>query len=284
MTKRDKSLVEKFRKHIERKGLGNKYKPPKPRPCSQCLTPLPDKWTMRNGVGYWEQSDVCPGCEEQRARAVLMDDIIKEFEQAGIPEMFQIWTSNEISANHTNRRALNKDDDNKAAWGIATTFLSKHPWLMLGGTTGVGKTSWASALFADCVDDMVTNLASKFHATKQGRRPKPFWLTEADLFIKADLAHASDGYTARTALLDKLCRSRLLLIDDLGGNRRALTEWQGGAMRHLFDYRYSRSLPTLMTTNLNWQQLQNRYGKHIVSRMLEHCGPMRLLGGDDRRL
>ena len=35
-----------------------------------------------------------------------------------------------------------------------------------------------------------------------GRKPKPAWLTEADLFMQADLAHARDGYVARTAHLD----------------------------------------------------------------------------------
>ena len=284
MTKRDKTLVEKFRAHVRSKGLDNKYQRPKVRPCLKCLTPLPDNWVMRSGVGYWEQLDDCPACEAQHRQAVQMDNVIAQFDEAGMPDMFQIWTSSDLSPNSTHRRVLVRDEDNRAAWDMSTAFIKETPWLILGGTTGVGKTSWASGVFADCVDDMVTNPDSVFHANQQGRRPKPFWLTEAELFMRADLAHADKGYVARTAFLDKLCRSRLLMIDDLGGNRRALTEWQGGAMRHLFDYRYARSLPTLLTTNLNWDQLQNRYGKHIISRMLKHCGPMRLLGGDDRRL
>lgn len=236
---------------------------------------------MRSGVGYWQQLEDCPACAAQQRDADIMDAVIKQLDEGGVPPMFQVWTTGAGAPNHSTRTVPIKDDDNQAAWDISAAFISKNPWLILGGTTGVGKTTWASALFADHIDAMMTDPDSQLGPV--GRKPKPAWLTEADLFMQADLAHARDGYVARTAHLDKLCRSKLLLIDDLGGNRRALTEWQGGAMRHLFDYRYSRSLPTLMTTNLNWRQLEDRYGKHIISRMLEHCGAMRLLGGSDRR-
>ena len=74
----------------------------------------------------------------------------------------------------------------------------------------------------------------------------------------------------------------MLLLDDLGGSRRALTEWQGGAIRHLFDHRHKHNLPTFLTTNLtHWAPLAERYGDHVVSRMIDRCGNMTILTGTD---
>lgn len=280
MDPRDRNqLTALYKKHLKKNGLLNKYEPPAPRYCSQCLGVLEDKWVVSHDVGHWHQSDACNACAEQQRAADVMDQVINTLTACGVPEMFQVWTAG-AATNNSDRHLLTKDDDNRAAWDVAQAFISKHPWVVFGGVTGVGKTTWATALFNDHVDAMNNDSVSPLY---NKRSPKPLWFTEAALFLQADLAHGTDGYVGRTQHLDKLCRCRMLLIDDLGGNRRSLTEWQGGAMRHLFDYRFSRQLPTLLTTNLDWDQLKNRYGEHIASRMIGHCKTMRVLSGGDRR-
>ena len=251
---------------------------------------LPDEVVTKYGLPMWRQIQECPKCQAQNNKAQMMDKILARFEHCGIPEMFQTWTTGTTEGNRTERRHLLVDESNFAA-RLACAAFGGHknpdkdslPWVLFAGNVGVGKTTWASALFCDLVDEQERATGSSKIHRRCGA--DGLWMTEADLFIKADEAHHRDGYTARTAFLSKVCKVSLLLLDDLGGNRRGLTEWQGGALRHLFDYRHKHRLPTLMTTNLqHWRLLADRYGDHVVSRMIDQAKSMTILKGDDRRL
>jgi len=51
------------------------------------------------------------------------------------------------------------------------------------------------------------------------------------------------------------------------------------------DERYANMRPTILTTNLaTWDELAQRYGDHIVSRMIERAKYMTVLKGRDRRM
>lgn len=62
-----------------------------------------------------------------------------------------------------------------------------------------------------------------------------------------------------------------LVLDDLGTESMVLSirsenQDKQGLIQELIDYRMSEKLPTLITTNLNKQDLLNRYGSRLVSR------------------
>jgi len=244
---------------------------------------LHDEVRERFGRPMWVQIQDCPKCQQQEGRAQMMDRIIDRLTKAGVPEMFQCWTSGTTPDNRSEREPLLVDDHNYAARLACARYPSSR-WVMFAGDVGVGKTSWSSALFCDVVDSHEL----PYGASKAGLRQvgiKGLWMSEADLFMRCDEAHHKDGYNARTSYLRTVCRAPLLLLDDLGGSRRALTEWQGGAIRHLFDHRHKHNLPTFLTTNLtHWAPLAERYGDHVVSRMIDRCGNMTILTGTDRRL
>ncbi len=244
---------------------------------------LPDEIQTKYGTPMWVQIQECPTCQKQGSRAQMMDKIIDRLTKAGVPEMFQCWTTGTTPNNRSERQPLTVDEDNYKA-RLACSRFGELPWLMFAGDVGVGKTTWASALFCDVVDAAEKPVgASSFGERQCGIRGR--WMSEADLFMRCDQAHHKDGYNARTHYLDSVCKAPLLLLDDLGGSRRALTEWQGGAIRHLFDHRHKHKLPTFMTTNLvHWKPLADRYGDHVVSRMIDRCETMTTLTGDDRRL
>ena len=278
-----KTLKTKWLQHARSKGLLDlSVRPPK-RYCPNHHE-LPDEHGVRHGTPVWIQIEECPTCRSQQQKALIMDKIIERFGKCGVPEMFQCWTTGTTSTNRTNREPLLVDEDNYAA-RCASARYPQTPWIMFCGTVGVGKTTWASALFCDTVDLSELMPGEMQLLSRRSSGINALWMSEADLFMKCDEEHHRDGYNARTAYLSKVCKSQLLLLDDLGGSRRNLTEWQGGALRHLFDHRHKHRLPTLLTSNMtNWKQFADRYGDHVVSRMLDLCGNMTVLSGEDRRI
>jgi DNA replication protein DnaC len=56
-------------------------------------------------------------------------------------------------------------------------------------------------------------------------------------------------------------------------------------MRDLLSERHANLRTTIITTNLmSWEDIEKRYGNHIVSRLIEACGVMVKMEGPDRRI
>ena len=84
--------------------------------------------------------------------------------------------------------------------------------------------------------------------------------------------------------ISKYMEADLLILDDLGAEKT--TEFVEGEIYNVINYRYNKKLPTIITSNINWQDLPNKYemnGKRIASRISEMCGSFNLNGKDYRR-
>lgn len=64
----------------------------------------------------------------------------------------------------------------------------------------------------------------------------------------------------------------LLIIDDLGVEQK--TEWAISKIYNIIDSRYRNGLPTIITTNLTLDSLEEKYGKRTYDRLLEMCTPV----------
>jgi DNA replication protein DnaC len=223
----------------------------------------------------------CPACKEQEERAAYVDALFERFSSMGIPTEHQEWTlgwesvwssrPDEDYNQPTFRAVLERDRYNGHAYKACLQYKCQG-WLAFGGGVGTGKTTMATSLMMDMIE------------ANRWRYRKPVWTTEANLFRQCDMAAATD-HPARVKELHRHLTAGLLLIDDLAASRRPLTDWQGGAMRDLFDHRYINKLPTFFTTNLtSWDDLAKRYGKHVVSRMVSRCKTLVLMSGPDRRM
>jgi hypothetical protein len=85
----------------------------------------------------------------------------------------------------------------------------------------------------------------------------------------------------------KLYESKLLVLDDLGAERP--TDWTRDAIHALVQHRYSRELPTIVTSNYAPSALARRLGhddpmigRRIVSRLTENCVQVKLDRADLR--
>ena len=133
----------------------------------------------------------------------------------------------------------------------------------LQGDVGRGKTLIASAIFNNYLG--------------QGRLR----------FVVVDdlIRRIKDGFNENRRFdLDNYLEADLLVLDDLGAEKT--TEFVEGELYNIINYRYTNKLPTIITSNIPWNELPDKYGmngKRIASRISEMCGSFNLNGEDYRR-
>lgn len=140
-------------------------------------------------------------------------------------------------------------------------------WLCLTGACGNGKTTTLRA---------IARLLEHIHTDANGKYAKmaPFsWrfiaaTTLAEMCVNDKLTYAG------------IRNRQLLLIDDVGREPREILDY-GNPITPFIDlmqYRYNNHLGTIFTTNLNADQLRERYGNRIGDRMKECCKIVPFLG------
>lgn len=155
----------------------------------------------------------------------------------GIPELFESTTfaTFELGRNPSMKRAL------ELAQKLAAGDI---PYLLLAGEdTGIGKTHLAAAA---C------------HASRHPR-PSVFW-SVPKLVKHLRQAYDIEGASIIDALTPYEEGPWLLALDDLGTEKR--TEWVAEILYEMLDSRYTRRLPTVITTNTPKESIDRR----IVSR------------------
>lgn len=116
---------------------------------------------------------------------------------------------------------------------------SPRGWLVLMGTYGCGKTHLAAAVANTCVEYGMTTL----------------FLTVPDLLDWLRYSYDSDG-TSFEERFEEIRNVGLLVLDDLGSQNA--TPWAAEKLFQIIDYRYSRKLPLVVTTNLSLDELDDR--------------------------
>jgi len=82
-------------------------------------------------------------------------------------------------------------------------------------------------------------------------------------------------------LLDRLTAVDLLHVDDLGAENR--TDWVLEQLYSIVNARYEAQRAIVATTNLMPDELSDRLGARTVSRLVEICGDLIPLDGEDQR-
>lgn len=159
------------------------------------------------------------------------------------------------------------DDKDVLAWCEA--FGPDSPSLLIIGPTGSGKTHAAYAA--------IRVLAA------QGIPVKWDALTAPDLYARL---RPRDGIDTE-GVFQGIASAELLMLDDLGAAKAS--EWTEEVNYRLVNFRYDRSLPMILTSNLpviaaaGKPSLSAALGERVMSRLSGMCQYVTLRGPDRRR-
>jgi DNA replication protein DnaC len=95
------------------------------------------------------------------------------------------------------------------------------------------------------------------------------------------LRESMDSAAGKLDLIDRLTEVDLLHIDDLGAENQ--TDWVMEQLYSIVNARYEAQRAIVATTNLMPDELSERLGPRTVSRLVEICGEVIPLHGEDRR-
>jgi len=138
--------------------------------------------------------------------------------------------------------------------------VTDGPNLVLLGTTGRGKTGLAYGALRELHRTGLAVRWGSVPALLAGLRP--------------------NGAEEPTYTLRSLQRTNVLLLDDFGTEK--LSEWAAEQLYLIVNSRYEAKLPTIVTSNLNIEQLEETVGPRIISRLLEKAKVIPVTGPDLR--
>lgn len=142
-------------------------------------------------------------------------------------------------------------------------FRKDGKGLIMYGTVGTGKTYLAACIANKLIDEGYRVLMTNF----------------------ARLTNQIQGmYDGKQEFIDSLNDYPLLIIDDLGAERKS--EFMQEMVFNIIDSRYRSGLPFIITTNLTAEEIkkpQEISFSRIYDRILERCFPVEVSGGSRRR-
>ena len=142
-------------------------------------------------------------------------------------------------------------------------FKKEGKGLLLYGTVGTGKTYFAACIANSLIDEGYMVLMTNF----------------------ARLTNQIQGmYEGKQNYIDSLNRYSLLIIDDLGAERKS--EYMQEQVFNIIDARYRSGLPFIITTNLTAEEIKKPQDigySRIYDRILERCFPVNVAGESRRR-
>ena len=144
-----------------------------------------------------------------------------------------------------------------------TDFKKDGKGLLLYGTVGTGKTYFAACIANALIDEGYSVLMTNF----------------------ARLTNSIQGtFDGKNEFIDSLQRYTLLIIDDLGAERKS--EFMQEQVFQIIDARYRSSLPMIITSNLTAEEIKKPQEvgySRIYDRILERCFPVAVTGESRRR-
>lgn len=143
----------------------------------------------------------------------------------------------------------------------AGKFRANSPSLLFRGGTGLGKTHLSLAIANAAIE--------KGFGVVYG---------SAQTFVAALERERFDREGESTA--DRLKDCDLLILDDLGSEYSSA--YVSAALYDVLNCRLLGQCPTIISTNLNLKELEERYGQRLTSRIMGEYGVMEFLGRDVR--
>ncbi len=179
------------------------------------------------------------------------------FQKAGNQRLYEVSNLNAYRAmtfesfNQTGRAGGKEANKTlEAAYNTARNYARHlNGWLLLMGSYGTGKTHLAAAIANEVVSLSITTL----------------FLTVPDLLDWLRYSYNSDD-TSFEERFEEIRNIRFLVLDDLGTQNA--TSWAREKLYQIINHRYIHQLPTVLTTNMNLSQIDERISSRLQDREL----------------
>ena len=228
---------------------------------------------------YLEMHYVCPICKDtgfadgKRCRCfedLLRRERLKELNQVSDLELCSFDTfdlnyySTEVDAATGVVPRTIMGNISRFCRSYAENFTPESRGLFLIGDTGLGKTHLSLAIAKDVI--------SKGCMVAYGSAQDFLRAVEEEHFGRSEGKETLDG------LLDV----DLLILDDLGAEFSS--SFNLSTVYNLINTRCNRRKPTIISTNLTTQELEQRYSHRVVSRLFSLLDCLRFVGKDIRQI
>lgn len=189
----------------------------------------------------------------------------KKFKSAKLPKDMLKATFSSFKFNYYSKESMVGQRSHyqlaKMAFDAAMEFVGRSlekteaDGLYITGPVGSGKT-----FLACCIAN----------ALLEGGREVLF-LVVPDLLdeIKATYDYQQQTAYSEQDLLDTARKVELLILDDLGAHN--YTEWVRNKIYSIINYRVNHQLPTIITSNISLEDLDNFLGERTTSRIFQMC-------------
>ncbi len=226
--------------------------------------------TKKNMTGKKPKSDVCPICGGIGfvRRDLPIDDPNfgtlevcqcqkEEFQRASMQRLYSVSNLDAFKEMTFDNFNINGFNDNKeinktleVAYSTAKNYAHHlNGWLLLMGSYGCGKTHLAAAIANQVVSLGVETL----------------FLTVPDLldWLRYSFGSNETSYESR---FEEIKNIRFLVLDDLGTQNA--TAWAREKLFQIINHRYTHKLPTVITTNIGLNEIDDRVSSRLQDREL----------------
>jgi len=142
----------------------------------------------------------------------------------------------------------------------------KRNSLLLFGGYGSGKTTLATVYLKAKVNEGIAGI----------------FISVPDLLDHIRSAYDEAQRLSPDEIIEQAKKVDLLVLDDLGAEKPS--EWVKEKLFQIVNYRYNELLPTIFTSNLSPEELENKIGERIVARIMEMAKIIKLVGRNLREI
>lgn len=148
----------------------------------------------------------------------------------------------------------------------ARNFTKRANSLVMYGGTGLGKTHLSLAIANAVIE--------RGYGVYYGSIQSIMEVLEREHFGKKQLTDESEK--------ESIVNADLLIIDDLGVE--FTTQFTTAALHDIINTRILKGLPTIISTNLEMDEIYEKYTQRIASRLFGSCLPLAFCGKDIRQI
>lgn len=214
----------------------------------------------------------CPECANKNNREHIqkrmVDTVNEHIYLAGIPNKFLKQSFSKLDYSKSQKQKLIVERLRLYMNNVidkGTSYKAQN--IIFSGNMGTGKTLFMSCLMANIMRRSLVDHASTSGDIRLKNTLLGFFTTEAALKDAITETWGEHAKESQKQLLERLSNKAFLCIDDVGVTM--LNNHLIDFYNQLLDERYKKNLPTFITTNLKYDQINTAIGARAADRFLE---------------